>query len=345
MRKLNIRHLPLLVLMFLFATTGVQAQNIQTVAGGGPNNVAAVDANLAVPLGVAVDGAGNFYIASSGGNRVYKVDGSGQLTIVAGNGAPGFSGDGGPATSASLSYPFGVAVDSAGNIYITDESNQRIRKVDTSGVITTVAGNGTNGYNGDNIAATSASLNNPTGVAVDSAGNLYITDESNQRIRKVDATTHTITTVAGNGTAGFSGDGGPATSASLSHPLGVAVDSVGNLYIADVGNDRIRKVDAAGNHHHRGRQWQFRLQRRRRPGHQRGASTFPTAWPWMAPATSISLTKVTSASVRWTPSGNITTVAGNGTYGYSGDGGPATSAMLQNPSGVAVDGAGNILHC
>src|SRR5436309_3105393 len=149
------------------------------------------------------------------------------------------------ATSAELYYPAGVAVDSAGNLYNVDYGNQRIRKVNTSGTITTVAANGTAGYNGDNIAATSAELNYPAGVAVDSAGNLYIADERNQRIRKVN-TSGTITTVAGNGKAGYNGDNIAATSAELNYPAAVAVDSASELYIADFANRRIRKDNTSG---------------------------------------------------------------------------------------------------
>jgi sugar lactone lactonase YvrE len=209
---------------------------------------------------------------------------SGTITTFAGNGTQGFSGDGGPATSAGLSYPGGVAVDAAGNLYIADTSNHRVRKVSTSGTITTVAGNGTFGFSGDDGPATNATLSYPTEVAVDAVGNLYIADTGNLRVRKVSAS-GTITTVAGNGIYGFSGDGGPATNASLVIPRGVAVDAVGNLYIADYGNSRVRKV---------------------------------SSW------------------------GTITTVAGNGSPGFSGDGGPATSAALGYPRGVAVDAAGNL---
>ena len=262
---------------------------ITTVAGNGTlgysgDNGPATSAELYDPIGVAVDSAGNLFIADYENARIRKVNTSATITTVAGNGTSGYSGDGGPATSAELNLPFGVALDSAGDLYIGDFGNSRIREVDASGAITTVAGNGTQGYSGDNGPATSAELNRPGGVAVDGAGNLYIADIYNQRIRKVDAS-GTITTVAGNGTAGYNGDNIAATSAELYEPDGVAVDSAGNLYIADYLNQRIRKVDA---------------------------------------------------------SGTITTVAGNGTLGYSGDGGPATSAELDQPYGVAVDSAGNL---
>ncbi|MFL6450656.1 MAG: Ig-like domain repeat protein [Bryobacteraceae bacterium] len=231
---------------------------------GGP----ATSASLSGPNGIAVDGSGNVYIADSGRIRKVSAD-TGLITTVAGNGSSGFSGDGGPATNASLGSPSGVAVDGSGNIYIADTPNGRIRKVSAdTGVITTVA----------------CSLNFPIGVAVDGSGDLYIADTYNARIRKVSATTGVITTVAGNGGSGFSGDGGPATTASLYEPSSVTVDRSGNVYIVD--SNRIRKVSAN--------------------------------------------------------TGLITTVAGNGSSGFSGDGGPAASASLDFPYGMAVGGSGNL---
>jgi sugar lactone lactonase YvrE len=158
---------------------------------------------------------------------------------IAGTARPGYDGDGGAALQASFNGLAGIAIDRAGNLYVADFFNQVVRKI-SGGTITTVAGNGTLGYNGDNIAATSAQLAGPSGIALDAAGNLYIADGYNNRIRKVSG--GIITTVAGNGTAGFSGDKGPAASATLRQPADVAVDSAGNLYIADYGNNRIRMV-------------------------------------------------------------------------------------------------------
>jgi sugar lactone lactonase YvrE len=195
--------------------------------------------------GLAVDSAGNLYIADDGHNRVRKVDPSGIITTVAGNGKISFSGDGGPATSATLWRPSGVAVDHAGNLYIADLQNARIRKVDTNGIISTVAGNGSLFSSGDGGPAINAGLAYPMGVAVDGAGNIYIADQNAYVIRKVN-TAGIISTVAGNGVFGFSGDGGPAANAETSGPYNVAVDSAGDLYIADHGNHRIRKVDATG---------------------------------------------------------------------------------------------------
>ena len=197
--------------------------------------------NCMTPMAL-VDSSGNLYIADLGNNRIRKVTPSGTITTVAGNGTQGYSGDGGPATSAELNTTYGVAVDGSGNLFIIDL--QRIRKVTPGGTITTVAGNGTEGYSGDGGPATSAELYYPSGVAVDGSGNLFIGDRINQRIRKV-TPGGTITTVAGNGIYGYSGDGGPAISAQLYAPSGVAFDTSGNLYIADYANERIRKVAGA----------------------------------------------------------------------------------------------------
>jgi len=219
---------------------------IVTVAGGGAvappyaDNGPATSAKLYQPNAVAVDSAGSLYIADVGINYIRKVS-NGVITTVAGGGvlAPVYA-DNGPATSAQLSHPSGVAVDSAGNLYIADSYNQRIRKV-SNGVITTVAGIGTQGFSGDNGAAISAQLSNPSGVAVDAAGNLYIADGNNQRIRKV--SNGVITTFVGGGAlAPSQADNGAAAMAQLYQPNGVAVDSAGTLYIADVGSNSVRKV-------------------------------------------------------------------------------------------------------
>ena len=318
----------------------VTGTTIATVAGngnlgfsgdGGP----ATSASLNMPAGVAADSAGNVYVADSGNSRIRRVS-SGTIATAAGNGSYKFSGDGGPATSASLNSPSGTAVDSAGNLYIADPGNQRIRKV-SSGTITTVAGNGFIEYSGDGGPATSASLSGPEGVAVDSAGNLYIADSVNNRIRKVSG--GTITTVAGNGATGFSGDGGPATSASLFNPYGVAVDSAGNLYIADTNNNRVRKVSGglittvAGN----GKEG-FSGD----AGLATNAALFNPYGVAVDLAGNLYISDTGNARVRKVTGGTITTVAGNGTAGFSGDGGPSTSASLNFPQGIAVDSAENL---
>ena len=239
------------LLFFILSISGLAsfAQIITTYAGGPPLPVSgqpAVTQAIAVPGSVAPDGAGGFFVSSRYQNRVYHVGADGTLTLTAGSGKPGSSGDGGLAISAQLYAPTGVAVDGAGNLFIADTFNQRIRKVTLEGTITTVAGNGTFGFSGDGGLATSAQLYFPTGVAVDGAGSLFIADSVNKVIRKV-TPAGTITTVAGDGTVGFSGDGGPATSAQFGYsgPTDVAVDSAGNLFIADSGNNRIREVIAS----------------------------------------------------------------------------------------------------
>jgi sugar lactone lactonase YvrE len=259
-----------------------EARIRKTIAGG---NIISPPGGTAIgPAGVAVDPAGNMYIADAGGNVLVKVS-NGAATTIAGNGTSGAGGDNGLATNAQLNQPNGVAVDNAGNVYIADTLNHKIRKITVAtGVITTIAGNNSAGFAGDNGPSTSSVLNQPSGLVLDSASNLYIADTGNNRIRKITAATGVITTVAGNGSQSSSGDGGAATSASIASPHAVGVDSLLNLYIPDYGG-RVRKVSV---------------------------------------------------------SGLITTIAGNGTQGYSGDNGPATNAQLNQPWGIAVDGSGNV---
>ncbi len=221
---------------------------ITTIAGNGKmgysgNGKAATLAALYYPIGVAVDAVGNVFFADAGNNAVRCITKDGIINTVAGTGAGGYTGDGGPASAARLSHPTGVAIDPGGDLYIADEKNNVIRKVSPArgGKISTIAGTGKPGYGGDNGPARNASLNNPTGIAADSAGNLYIADYNNNRIRKIDAA-GSMTTVAGTGAKGTGGDGGPATDAQFYVPWNVTADSRGNLYIADFGNNKVRKV-------------------------------------------------------------------------------------------------------
>lgn len=205
--------------------------------GGGASS-----AKLYYPSGVAVDTLGNIYIADNYNHTIRKVNTSGIISTIAGNTVAGYSGDGGFASSAQLNYPWGVAVDAIGNVYIADKSNNVIRKINTSGIISTIAGNTVAGYSGDGGNATSAKLNVPYFIAIDAAGNIYITDAFNMVIRKIN-TLGIISTFAGNTVAGYMGDGGNATSANLDHPHGIAMDTTGNVFIADSFNNVIRKVN------------------------------------------------------------------------------------------------------
>ena len=191
--------------------------------------------------GIAVDASNNLLIGDNSDFQVFQLTPSGIRTTIAGTGATGFGGDWGPATLAQFNSPYGIAVDDTGNIYVADMLNHRIRKINTSGIITTIAGTGIAGYNGDGGRADTTELNQPCDIAVDHSGNIYISEHASQRIRKINPS-GIINTVAGNGTIGFSGDSSDATLAQLSYPDGIAVDGCGNLFIADHGNNRIRKV-------------------------------------------------------------------------------------------------------
>ncbi|MGP8217583.1 MAG: hypothetical protein ACLQQ4_18590 [Bacteroidia bacterium] len=335
--------------LFAFSFTILKAQVISTIAGDSiasynGDGIAATSAELNNPTCVTTDAAGNIYIADEINNRIRKITASsGIITTIAGTGTFGYSGDSGPATSAELSYPSGLAIDASGNVFIADFDNARIRKITAStGVITTVAGNGTWGYNGDGIAATSAELYGPYCVALDTAGNIYIADYQNNRIRKVTQSTGIITTVAGNGTGGYTGDGSQATSAELYRSYGVALDVNGNIYIADTYNNRIRKVTAstgiittvAGDS----------LQGYNGDGiaatsaelFYPGSITLDDENIYISDDDNNRIRKIVMSS------GIITTVAGSGKAGYNGDGITANAAELNYPAGVALD-EGNIL--
>jgi len=338
-------------IFFLFVALVMNAQNIYTIAGNGTMGYSgdggfATSAKLQNTFsGVAADASGNVYIADEYNNRVRMVNTAGIISTVAGDGFGAYSGDGGPATSAELNSPYGIALDGSGNLYICD-GNNTVRKVNTAGIISTVAGKyGTVGYSGDGGPATSASLNEPSGLAIDVSGNIYIADAGNNRIRKVNKL-GVITTMAGNGTGGFSGDYGPATTAELYNPYGVAVDKSGNIYIADEINNRIRKVDTSG--------MISTVAGTGTAGYNGDGLSATSAELYRPMGVAVNafgnifIDDFQNDRIREIDTlGNISTVAGNGTGApgggaYGGDGGPATSAELHRPSGISLDAFGNI---
>jgi len=254
------------------------------VAGYGGDGGLATAAQIKNPSNVIADAMGNIYIADNSNSRIRKVNTAGVISTIAGTGVPGMSGDGGPATAATFYSPNGLAIDGVGNIYVADINANNVRKISASGIISTIAGVGGLGPLGDGGPATAAHVGSPNGIVLDQGGNIYISDFSGNRVRKINPA-GIISTYAGNGSGTYAGDGGPATNASIYRPGGICLDHWGNLYIADDGNSRIRKVD---------------------------------------------------------PSGIITTIAGTGAVGGSGDGGPATAATFGQPTGVRIDGYGNI---
>jgi hypothetical protein len=265
----------------VFFTTGTGLRKID------PSGIITdfVPSGFSYSLGVVSDASGDLYVADYSNNIVYKVTSLGVVSVFAGTGSYGYNGDNIAATSATLASPTAIAIDATGNIYISDGGNNRIRKIDLAGIITTVGGTGFGGYSGNGGPATAANMSYPFGLDVDAAGNIYISELGNYVIRKIDAA-GIITLVGGSPfNPGFSGDGGPATSA-LFIPVGLALDNAGNIYIADEGNYRVRKIDL---------------------------------------------------------SGIVTTVAGTGTFGYSGDGGPATSAQLANVNGLTITSSGTMI--
>ena len=323
----------------------VSCGNITTIVGNGTGAFAgdggtATSSEIYRPWGVAIDGNGNLYVADDYNVRVRKITPAGIISTFAGTGTSSYSGDGGPATAATFNSIASIAVDAANNVYIADEGNHRIRKIATSGIVTTVAGNGTGGFAGDGSAATAASLNFPTGVALDAAGNIYIADYSNQRVRKVTAS-GIISTIAGTGTAGYSGDGAAATAAQLNQPLNIAVGPSGSVFISDNGNFRVRKINTSG--------IITTAIGTGSPGFSGdgGAATAAAIYGTYGITTDRSgniylgdngnnrIRKITAAGV-------ISTIAGDGTGGFAGDGGAATAAEIYNPIGVAVDTLGNV---
>ena len=360
---------------------------VSTIAGsgltgdsgdGGP----ATQARFGRITGLAVDPAGNVYVADAESNRIRRVDASGTIETFAGTGEFGWDGDGGPATAATLTAMAGLAADGNGNLYVADTWADRIRKIDADGRISTIAGTGVEGRAGDGSPAIEAQLNRPRGVAIDESGIIYVADTANHLVRRVDPD-GTISTFAGNGDRGYSGDGGLATDAKLSEPHGVAIDRTGNVYIADTRNRSVRKVDPGGiittvaGRGPRGRrggqgaevrlsypralairnsgdvfiadEWRDRVYRigddgtvaifvglgRREIPYPRAVAVDPDGHAYLVFSGAHSVVKVD-------PTGKITPFAGTGQDGFSGDGGPAVDAKLASPGGLELDDRGNV---
>ena len=302
---------------------------ITTVAGNGTmgffgDGGIATNANLTSPLNVTVDTVGNLLIADTGNNRIRQVGTNGIITTIAGRNL----NDGDFATNATLSSVSGVSFDAAGNLFVADTRNNRIRKVDTNGIITTVAGNGFLGYSGDGVYATNTSLNLPSGVTLDANGNLYIADTVNSRIRKVN-TNGIIATVVGNGSLGSAGNGGAATNAQIGYSYTVMADVVGNLFIAEgflTTSGAIRKVDTNG----------IITSANTYSGGSYGVASDLTGNLYVSYSSACVIRKTSTNAVKTTVTGSL------GSFGFSGDGGPATSAKVSIPKGLAVDATGNL---
>lgn len=366
-------------LISTFAGTGT--------AGGGGDGGAATGAQLNGPQGLAVDASGDVYIAEELGHRVRRVDALGSISRVAGTGVGGFGGDGGPATAALLLKPQAVGVDANDRLIIGDSDNQRLRRVEADGTITTIAGDGRidgawtcclAGFSGDGGTATAAQLWSPGGIALDSAGNLFIADERNHRVRRV-TPAGVITTVAGTGLPGYSGDGGLATAAQLNHPSGVSVDAAGNVFVADDLNARIRRVATNGTITTFAGTGQQGLGGDGGPANAaqlfrpRSVAVNSAGDVFIAEAGNQRVRKVTAGVITTifigsvtsvglgsngnvlvlegntqhrvlevSPAGAVTPLVGTGIAGYSGDGGPATAARIYAPTGAALDSSGNL---
>jgi uncharacterized protein (TIGR03437 family) len=346
MRKIGFT-ISLLFLLFVVPVLHAQIQpgQIATTAGTGTpgfsgDGAVGTAAQIDTSYAVAVDAFGNFYFSDTVNHRVRKVGTDGKIVTVAGTGQEGYSGDGGLATSARLSFPRGLATDSTGTLYISDSGNFRVRKLASNGVLTTFAGNGQDGYAGDGGQATSAQLRMPRGLAADALGNVYIADSWNYRLRKVDRNGN-ISTIAGTGQNGFSGDGGPAVKADLGFIQAVAVDdSNGTVYISDALNAVVRAIDSNGNIR--------TVAGNGTPGFSGDggdpikAQLYYPRGIAIDPAGSLYIADCFNNRVRLAANGKITTVAGKDTPGSSGDSGPASQAQLSCPYGLTTDPRGNV---
>ena len=331
---------------FLFSSFTLQAQIITTIAGtgaaafggdGGPASAAILNA----PACIALDNIGNLYIADEYNHRVRKIDITGTISTIAGTGISGYTGDGIAATASGLNDPYGIAFDVAGNIYISDNNQSRIRKVDAAGIITTIAGTGTGGYTGDGIPATAAELFGPDGLKVDGSGNIFFADLRNNSVRRIDGTSGIITTFAGTETLGFAGDGLAATTAEFDSPCDVAIDAAGNVFIADLQNRRMRKVDTTGIINTIAGTGGTGS-----AGDGSAATTATFMYPSNITIDSMGCIYIADQNANKVRKinrvGIINTIAGTGTAGHTGDGSPATAAEINGPCGIVVDKYGSV---
>lgn len=337
---------PILVAV-LFATASATsvAQNISTIAGTGArgtptDNVVGTSSTVDGTNGIALDRFGNLFVTDSNHHRVRKIGLDGKITTVAGTGTQGFAGDGAAATAAQLNYPTTIAINAAGELFIADYGNHRVRKIAADGKISTVAGSGTEGFAGDGSAATAAQLNNPVGVAIAPNGDLLIADSQNHRIRRVNSS-GIISTVAGTGTLGFAGDGAAATSAQFSYPGAMSFAADGSLLVADYGNNRVRKIDTSGNVSTFAGSAGVGFS-----GDAAAATSAQLNGPFgvsLGTNGSVLIADQINGRIRKVAAdGVISTVAGGGSSFTLGDGAAATSAFLLSPSGVAANAAGDV---
>lgn len=357
MHKYIIRLSSVAVVLFGLIAPVAWAQNtVQTIAGGGPNNLPALKSSMGSPTSVTLDSVGNLYVTDINSNRVFKVATTGIVTVVAGNGQHGgfTTGDGGPAIAGTLTDPNGAAVDSSGNLFIADKTYCRIREVSAqTGNISTIAGTGGCLYSGDGGPATSAALNDPSGVALDNSGNIIIADSGNCLIRRISASTGVISTIAGTPPdltgllhCGDTGDGGPAISSKVGFVNGLAVDGSGNIFVADPSSCLIRKISVstniistvAGTGGSCGYSGDGGLAASAQLNQPYGVAVDSLGNVFIADTTNCVIRKVSASSLR------ISTVGGEFSLGcgYSGDESLATSAQINQPYGVAVDSSGDM---